>query len=244
MTTSQTIPAAASCASELARDGMVQVYPFVPVATVDGLYVACTFMMRYFADQRGRVQTSSAAEVSLCQSYDEWCGLSLGWLQEYSEERKPELPPLAEYVATAVRCALELLGEDYQFLPQCSFFRKVGDHKGGVRWHCDAEAASMLAFGDSCCSIWLPLVPVGKRLPSLQFVLGSHRLMRGRSDLALRNHRSDEWVDRLPGQRVAPIFLVHQLGGAVLFDMYTLHRTQPMSTLQPRLSCELRFARR
>ena len=224
----------------LEHDGLVRLTQFLSVETAQRLAGVAQLGMNLFADREKRHRTGGEyGEAELCGSYDGWRGLGLGALMEYMGD-SPERAALGGAAAEAVAAVQSFLGSKASFLPSYSFFRQVSGAAGGVGWHCDAEAASLMAVGKSCCTVWLPLSPVGNGLPSLEFVPGSHKIMRGRGDLALCNHRSVQEVDQLAlRKRYVPI--IDPIGDAILFDMYTLHRTQPLETITPRLNCEFRF---
>jgi hypothetical protein len=125
-----------------------------------------------------------------------------------------------------------------RLIPALCLFRNHDGKRTHIAWHADADAAGG-AEHDPCFNVWVPLVPVGKDRPSLQFVLGSHRVMRG---LPLRDPQAssltEEWVkDNLPGDAWTPIM---EPGDVVIFDHYTVHRTQPMTHTEPRYSAEFR----
>lgn len=161
-----------------------------------------------------------------------WNGTSLDHLLPWSAELRAIVERIARW------------GEDSVLLPASSIMRRCTVNKGTVGWHCDAEAASMMRYGGNCFTVWLPLDPVGIELPSLEFVLGSHKLMRN-AELRLPEHRdphrSDGFVAQFDGERYIP--LIDELGAAVVFSQYILHRTQYLPTERPRLSTEFRFAR-
>lgn len=124
-----------------------------------------------------------------------------------------------------------------------SFFRRHKDDAKYVPWHIDADAAATAAIAPDCFNVWLPLAEVGETAPSLEFVLGSHRWMRGvplfGPDVTER-YRSEEWITaHATGQHWIPVL---KPGDAVLFDQYTLHRTQRTEfPIQSRDACEFRF---
>jgi ectoine hydroxylase-related dioxygenase (phytanoyl-CoA dioxygenase family) len=79
---------------------------------------------------------------------------------------------------------------------------------------------------DPCYNIWLPFTPVGREQPSVEIVRGSHRRMRELPMPSPHNGTfSEEWVARYfaPTAYVAPEL---EPGDALIFDHWTLHRTQ------------------
>jgi Phytanoyl-CoA dioxygenase (PhyH) len=119
-----------------------------------------------------------------------------------------------------------------------SFFRQMTPAAAvQVPWHCDAEAAStMLVEGfETLVTAWVPLSFVGVQVPSLEIAEGSNIIMR-QQDLVARNHRPEP---DLSGCTVATPVMAP--GDLILFDQFTLHRTQPIAVQRLRRTCELRF---
>lgn len=135
------------------------------------------------------------------------------------------------------------LFDEYRFIPENSYFRRaVLGASSSVDWHCDAEAASMLSYGQDCITVWVPLEPVGVALPSLELIVGSHVIMRVQSTQdMLGKNRTDDWVASVPGERVVPCVDDSELGTAIVFSQYTLHRTQKLKVDRSRTNCEFRF---
>src|SRR5215475_463057 len=107
-----------------------------------------------------------------------------------------------------------------QLLVERSLFRRV---RPGylVAWHIDADTAPRTH--DLCMNVWVPLASVGKSLPSLELIQGSHRIMRLELPPPTAN-RDPEWVN----ERFAHSFReIPQLepGDALIFDHFTMHRT-------------------
>ncbi len=147
-----------------------------------------------------------------------------------------------EEAATAVDAKFpSLAGGHWEHMRNITFFRRIAKGQQGVTWHIDAEAASTTRYHHDCATLWFPLEQVGGDRPSLELVRGSHKLMRRRGDIKRPQHRSDEFVSTIPGERVAPSL---DIGGAIVFDHYTLHRTQQIQAKVTRLSAEFRFKRK
>ncbi len=134
-------------------------------------------------------------------------------------------------------------GAAYHIQPQISFFRRCQNNaKGSVGWHCDAEAASTIKVGTDCITAWLPLDPVGRELPSLEMIVGSHNIMSKRPPNDYDGfHRANAWVSELPGTHIVPVIEI--MGHAMIFSQFTLHRTQPLDASVQRRSCEFRFVK-
>lgn len=218
--------------------GVVLIQGLFSQGNMSKLIAVSRFAFRAFADPHYRQITGIDEEKRLCQSYDHWRGLGMDHLLPYLSRIKPglavDLRKILELLkVTASRNGHELL------LSHCFFRRCLVDDKGHVPWHCDAEAVSLWTWGRPAFTVWMPLEPVGTVLPSLEFVIGSHRIMEKRDDLVMPQHRSDEFVDALPGARLIPV--IDHMGDGVIFDQFMLHRTERMKADQPRHSCEFRF---
>jgi ectoine hydroxylase-related dioxygenase (phytanoyl-CoA dioxygenase family) len=87
--------------------------------------------------------------------------------------------------------------------------------------------------------VWLPLDAVGAGLPSLEMVVGSHDKMRQLPLLMGERRYRDDAFAASAGTKIVP-----QLdpGDAIIFDHFTLHRTQrQIGGIFERTSCEFRF---
>jgi ectoine hydroxylase-related dioxygenase (phytanoyl-CoA dioxygenase family) len=111
-----------------------------------------------------------------------------------------------------------------------------------VAWHIDADGATIFRIAASVINIWLPLDAVGRDLPSLEIVPRSHAAMRDIAMLAGNNRsRDDAFVGGI-GDPVTPQL---ELGDALIFDQFVLHRTQNVGSMDAvRTACEFRFVRR
>lgn len=130
------------------------------------------------------------------------------------------------------------LGYQWRFYPFRSFFRRHIGVANKVPWHIDADAADINRR--HCINVWLPLDAVGHELPSLEVVPRSHVVMRNLPLLTGENrYRDDEFVDGI-GRPYTPVL---QAGDALIFDQFTLHRTQCMAHDKElvRTACEFRF---
>jgi hypothetical protein len=128
-----------------------------------------------------------------------------------------------------------------RIIPEICVFRKHRECRTHIPWHIDADGAGTSPY-EPCLNIWLPFVAVGRLRPSLEVVLGSHILMR---ELPLLDpsyaSRTDEWVDSR-FERKRRFVANMKPGDALVFDHYTLHRTQPMKYQSgDRLSGEFRI---
>jgi hypothetical protein len=149
-----------------------------------------------------------------------------------------------EEAALLQEIAARVGGAGYQALYRFSFFRRLTpDRPAGAPWHCDAEAASTAQApggAENCVTAWIPFESVGLALPSLEVLAESNAIMR-KEELMPGTHRTDEWVDALPGERLVPAL---DPGDMLAFDQFTLHRTQQIPVTAPRTTLELRFTSR
>jgi hypothetical protein len=166
----------------------------------------------------------------VAQSVQGWGGFTLPWLTEIGCD--------FDVGGLIVQRAKPLIGPCL-LLSETSLFRRV---KAGyvVTWHIDADVAPKTY--DQCMNVWVPLASVGKSLPSLELVQGSHRIMRAELPPPNKN-RDPDWVN----ERFAHSF--HEIpqlepGDALIFDHYTMHRTQAMNSWEgvERVSGEFRVA--
>ena len=94
----------------------------------------------------------------------------------------------------------------------------------------------------SVINVWMPLDAVGTDLPSLEIVPRSHTAMRRVAMLTGKDRHRDEAFVRALGPTSIPQL---QLGDALIFDQFTLHRTQNVGAKgAARKACEFRFVRR
>jgi ectoine hydroxylase-related dioxygenase (phytanoyl-CoA dioxygenase family) len=135
--------------------------------------------------------------------------------------------------------ARHFFGDEWQFYADRSYFRRHIGVAKKVPWHIDADGA---AIGrQQCINVWLPLDPVGRDLPSLDVVPHSHATMRSIPMLTGEHrYREDAFVARI-GSAYTPVL---NPGDALVFDQFTLHRTQCVGTPETiRTACEFRFER-
>lgn len=124
-----------------------------------------------------------------------------------------------------------------------SVLRRRVKHRTSMPWHVDAEAASTRAH-DPCVNFWVPFAPVGAgRSPTLEFLLDSAETMRTyRAQRTGETFRLDQWVEMRLGhcRRIIPVL---EPGDVMLFDHYTMHRTERVSGRKPmpRITAEIRF---
>jgi Phytanoyl-CoA dioxygenase (PhyH) len=183
---------------------------------------------------------ASCAEFSnpgMAENFKLWNGV---WLQPLPDFLNGRATLSAQYrasVATVARRTRMLFGGGWRYYPLRSYFRKYTGAEELVPWHIDADAARV--DRPEAINVWLPLDAVGVELPSLEMVVGSHDKMRRLPLLTGERRYRDDAFAASAGTKIVP-----QLdpGDAIIFDHFTLHRTQPqLGEIFERTSCEFRF---
>jgi len=222
---------------DLKRDGVTILRGGVLPAQINGLVSLTAWL--YGEIERGLGDAPSPRRRNLTQTHGVWRGFRIEDVRDFlsiDEQARYLYAVLIDEVAADIR---RQIGTTLEFSPKFSFFRRaVVGAPSSVNWHCDAEAAGTLERGGDGLSVWVPLEPVGRDLPSLEFILGSQAKMGLEAQL-VGAHRPDDWVDKMFGDRWVP--MIDNPGDAVVFDQFVLHRTQQMAADAPRTSCEFRF---
>jgi ectoine hydroxylase-related dioxygenase (phytanoyl-CoA dioxygenase family) len=145
--------------------------------------------------------------------------------------------------ATAEKKFRSLFGRKWSLSPNFTFFRRHRTTRYYLDWHIDADAGGIINVTDYSINSWLPLDPVGDLAPSLELIPGSNKTMRELPPLISPHvSRTDEWVKQTIAR---PSWIPPAMpGDAILFDHWTLHRTQQLQRDGvSRTSCEFRFVR-
>jgi Phytanoyl-CoA dioxygenase (PhyH) len=224
-------------AQDLAADGAAVVRGFLAPGdaadlrrTVSEIYAVMDACER-FPDRR------------LGQNFRVWDGVWLEALPKFLRQVRPDLAERYErsrrLVATQVA---RLLGPRWRYFPKRSYFRRHLGMTKPVGWHIDADGATVFAVASSVINVWMPLDKVGTDLPSLEIVPRSHTAMRGIPMLTGTKDRGrDDAFARKLGASSTPEL---DLGDALIFDQFVLHRTQQGSAKDAvRTACEFRFVR-
>jgi hypothetical protein len=180
----------------------------------------------------------------LADHYKRWDGIWVKELRGYLERASPDILALFDGAITAAeRRFRALFDQHWRLEPNFTFVRRHRSTKHYLPWHIDADAAGIINAADYCINTWLPLDPVGDVLPSLALIPGSNKTMRTvPSREGKEKARPDDWVKANVGSES---WIPHaEPGDAILFDHWTLHRTQRMEQDNAvRTSCEFRFVR-
>jgi hypothetical protein len=230
----------------LQRYGVAKIPGLLPAETMAQLQRLAANIYDVIARE---VDRGSALDPELRNSFLQWHGVALAALPGFLRRYEPDLVGEFREIVGRVRDGVHrqvTAGNGFwprwRILPSASYLRRHRDTSAYVPWHIDADAAGTAAVSGGCFNVWLPLEDVGSGAPSLQLIPGSHRQMR--SQPLLQNtdwpYRTEEWVaQRVQGKLWTPML---QAGDAIVFDQYTLHRTQRGSVAKPtRTSCEFRF---
>jgi hypothetical protein len=189
---------------------------------------------------------SSCGTIShrlLAFHFNLWHGVWLRPLPAFLRKAEPELAQrYAQSLDRIEQQVKRLFGADWRFFPKRSFFRRHIGMVQKVPWHIDADAASIYRVAGDAINVWMPLDKVGTDLPSLDYVPHSHTVMRAVPMLAGKDkYRDDSFVSGV-GTPATPQL---DVGDALIFDQFTLHRTQQAgSDRTVRTACEFRFVRR
>ncbi len=213
------LAARTSMAYALEQDGYCAAAEFMSYALYADLF-----------DMARRVYDLCDAGVVVDEWFTVWRGIRLSKITDHIPEG---------FIHSFNMRLSERMNEDWKMNVDASFFRRVEKDlpPSHATWHCDADGASTQNLGDRCLTVWIPLDDVGETKPSLELIVGSHKFMK----TAPRNlgaGRDDAFIAAIEGDHYTPKMVT---GDALIFDHYTLHRTQQMENFQPRISAELRF---
>jgi len=182
--------------------------------------------------------------IHLADHFTRWDGIWVKELAGFLDRFSPEIRELFDRAISSAEARFRsLFDENWRLEPKFTFIRRHQSTRHYLPWHIDADAASIIYTTDYCINVWLPLDPVGEVAPSLELLPSSNKTMRNLPIVAEgEKMRTDEWVkDNIGTHSWTP----HALpGDAILFDHWTLHRTQRIAGEQvKRTSCEFRFVR-
>jgi hypothetical protein len=235
-------PNKATFREEWDRTGTAKVTAFLsPQATIDLRTVADA---SYGLLQQHVSDDPPTLNEHLADHFKRWDGLWVKELQGFLDRFAPDMRLLlADVVSKAESRFRSLFDKNWRLQPNFTFIRRHRSTRHYLPWHIDADAGSIINATDYSINTWLPLDPVGDVAPSLELIPGSNKTMRELPTLAAPNTtRSDEWVKANIGEQS---WIPHaEPGDAILFDHWTLHRTQRLAQENVlRTGCEFRFAR-
>lgn len=221
--------------AQLSADGVTSVRGFLGNAETSELRVLVETIYRHMA------AADAFPHPQMADHFRAWHGVQLAHMRPFLASRSPLL--LTSYdrmVSLISQHARRRFGRNWRFAPELSYFRRHVGMSRKVPWHIDADAAG--AGTSRTITIWLPLDRVGESLPSLDVIPGSRARMRNLPLLIEDDYRyRDDAFARAIG---APITPTLEPGDALVFDNFTLHRTQHIEGADIlRTSCEFRFQR-
>jgi Phytanoyl-CoA dioxygenase (PhyH) len=172
-----------------------------------------------------------------------WDGV---WLKALPAFLRQACPDLVQRYGQSLRLVdlqvKRVLGPEWRYFPKRSYFRRHRGMGKRVGWHADADGATIFRIAASVINVWMPLDAVGSDLPSLEIVPRSHTALRGVPMLTGNNRSRDDAFVRALGPSLTPQL---ELGDALIFDQFVLHRTQHVGAEDAlRMACEFRFVRR
>jgi hypothetical protein len=216
----------------LKNNGAVVVRKFLPAAEAAELQSIAGAVYALLAVSEG------LADPDLENHFRRWNGVWLERLPALLNVRDRDLAARYDRLVTFIaRRTRKIFGDDWHFFASRSFLRRLTGAKTMLKWHIDADAAH--TDRAQCFNIWLPLERVGTDVPSLEIVPRSHLKMRDLPLLSDGNYdRDDAFVAAFGRPTVFPL----KPGDALVFDQFTLHRTQQTRAERfSRTACELRF---
>ena len=172
-----------------------------------------------------------------------WDGVWLDALPAFLRHARPDLAERYEQSLRLVETQVKrVLGPAWRYFPKRSYFRRHRGMGKRVGWHADADGATIFRIAASVVNVWVPLDAVGTDLPSLEIVPRSHTALRGVPMLTGNNRsRDDAFVGALGPSSIPQL----EVGDALIFDQFVLHRTQHVGTEDAlRMACEFGFVRR
>lgn len=218
----------------------------------DGATIVRGFLSPEDAANLRRTVSDIYAFMSSCESishrllafhFNLWHGVWLRPLPAFLRKARPDLAQRYAQSLGLIEAQVErMFGAGWRFFPKRSYFRQHIGMVQKVPWHIDADAASIYRVAGEAINVWMPLDTVGTDLPSLDYVPRSHAVMRTLPMLTGKEkYRDDAFVSGV-GAPATPLLAV---GDALVFDQYTLHRTQQTGSEKTvRTACEFRFVRR
>jgi hypothetical protein len=179
----------------------------------------------------------------LGKNFRVWDGVWLDALPAFLRQARPDLAERYDQSLRLVEAQIKrVLGREWRYFAKRSYFRRQRGMGKKVAWHADADGATIFRIAASAINVWVPLDAVGKDLPSLEIVPRSHIALRGIPMLTGNNRSRDDAFVRALGPSSIPQL---ELGDALIFDQFVLHRTQNVGAEDAlRMACEFRFVRR
>jgi ectoine hydroxylase-related dioxygenase (phytanoyl-CoA dioxygenase family) len=192
-------------------------------------------------------------EKAIADSSAQWGGIAIDHIQNLATDRDAALQLFNHIVAQLAAALTKESGRTPTFQSPLSYTRRHINERNQVAatsttWHIDAYAAGTISQ-DPVCNAWMPLVPVGRTQPSLEFIPGTHIETRaGKYSYKDEGRPNDagypdfDWI----GPKMAAghhACFVLKPGDIVIFDHWLPHRTQVAAfPAYVRTSAEMRFS--
>ena len=109
---------------------------------------------------------NGTAHVDAQERVRAWGGVSVHLIEQFGIDEQ-ELIPFLGMVETR---ATKEVGP-CKLIPNICVFRRHRESRTHVPWHIDSDGAGTMSY-DPCVNIWIPLVSVGRSLPSLEVIPG------------------------------------------------------------------------
>jgi ectoine hydroxylase-related dioxygenase (phytanoyl-CoA dioxygenase family) len=171
-----------------------------------------------------------------------WGGIPIDHVKSLAEDSSAAETCVSSIIETLARAAAPTSRSKATFRSELSYVRRHRNKLTFAPWHFDALAAGSIKQ-DPVFNAWVPLVDVGLNCPSLEFVPGSAHMMRsGGFDQKPDEpgFPTDLWMNTHANAN--HICAVMKPGDIVVFNHYTLHRTQVADFGNyTRTSAEMRF---
>jgi Phytanoyl-CoA dioxygenase (PhyH) len=226
---------------ELSSEGVIEVRGFFDNAWSAELQRIVTDIYAELSAAQEAGTKALLKNKELEYHFTAWRGVNLKRLPPYLRARRPDLAASFGHLVDQIHDQTEtLFGPGWRFIPSRSWFRRHVGVARKVPWHIDADAAAVRGHGRRAFNVWLPLEPVGGDLPSLDVIRRSHMAMRELPLLRPPNiYRDDDFASSKGKASTVSL----EPGDALIFDQYTLHRTQQAGSAESiRTACEFRFA--
>ena len=225
------------------KSSLVKIKDFIlqdPTLELISLVNHCYDLLKAHSDD-------ASIDPDLLDNFKKWDGIWVKALPKFLATYRPDLVVVLSGLLDGITQRFNAIFElNWKINTAYSFFRRhyTFDPNKYVRWHTDAEAARTRNVNAESVNIWMPLDMVGEKLPSLEFIPFSSARMRNEplpESAGPYTYRDDEWVQ---GRFKDTDIWTPQAepGDAVIFDHYTLHRTQRIAPSGGhRTNCEFRF---
>lgn len=175
----------------------------------------------------------------IAQSTIQWGGMHINQALDIAAAPKAS-DAFARIVTRAEKIVADLTGRLVTYRDELSYVRRHNGAATHVPWHFDAGAAGTEAY-DPCFNVWMPFVSVGIDCPTLEFLPRTRKRMSYNDYESSRpGYPTESWL--ASNTSPSDVLTIRMNPGDILiFDHWTLHRTQPLSSARVRTSAEIRI---